>query len=244
MPDAVGICNPHSNRYQRLLYCPNPTFIAPQDCTTAHTPDQRTCPMPCSLLARHPRRTPRQRLSDRLRPRRNSQQPDCQNQRRGTRIPRHHRLRPHRHSPAGKRHPRRPGHHPAGRKGPGQNPPHPRPGQPAGRTDPRHCRQRTQRRPLPSHQPRRCPHRLRNGRQRPHCLARPRPPLFRKTGHPRHLHRRPHRRNRPHQGCRRPPPLRRNRHPLRPRPPHQPRHFLHQRTPRPGRAHPGRPCST
>ena len=81
----------------------------------------------------------------------------------------------------------------------------------------------------------------RAGRRPRDRLAAPRPALRREARHPRHLRRRPHRRDRPHQGRRGPLPLRRAHHPLRPHPPRQPRHLLHQRAPRPGRAHPGRP---
>ena len=69
-----------------------------------------------------------------------------------------------------------------------------------------------------------------------------RPPLRREAGHARHHDRRPDRRGRPDQGRRGPLPLRRADDPLRPDAAHQPRHLLHQRAARPGRAHPGRPA--
>ena len=72
----------------------------------------------------------------------------------------------------------------------------------------------------------------------------PQRPLRREAGHARHLDRRPHRRGRPHPGGRGPLPLRRADHPLRAGAPAQPGHLRRQRAPRPGRADPGRACST
>ena len=81
--------------------------------------------------------------------------------------------------------------------------------------------------------------RRRAGRRHADRVGAPRAPLRREARHARHVDRGPHRRGRPHQGGGGPLPLRRAHHPLRARAPHQPRHLLDQRAPRPRRAHPG-----
>ncbi len=73
-------------------------------------------------------------------------------------------------------------------------------------------------------------------------LAAARPTLRREAGHAGHHHRRSDRRGRPDQGRRRPLPVGRADHPLRPAAAHPSRHLRHQRAARPRRAHPGRPA--
>ncbi len=80
----------------------------------------------------------------------------------------------------------------------------------------------------------------RGGRRPARGVGPPERPLRREAGHAGHLDRRPHRRGRPHPGGRRPVPVRRADHPLRPGAPAQPGHLRRQRAPGPGRTHPGR----
>ena len=173
----------------------------------------------------------------------NPRQPRPQAAGRRAAVPRHHRLRRHRHPAARQRHPVAPQLHPARPARPGEEPHPARPGRSARRADPGRARLRDSRRPARAASARACRARVaREGDAMPIALAAARGALRREARDARRDDRRHGRRHRSDQGgAGGPEPRRRADDALRPAAAGQPRHLRHQRAAGSRRQDPGRP---
>ena len=162
-----------------------------------------------------------------------------------TALPRHRRLRRHRAARGRAGHPGRPRHGAARRARPGQDPADPLAGRPARRVDAGDRRLRAATSTRCTRSRRRSPAAAEElGDDLPVAWLHRSDAVRREARHPGHQRRRPDRRRRPDQGRPGPHPRRPGDHPLRPGAAHQPGHLRRQRAARPGRADPGRRCST